>query len=202
MSEQELKVIEMISRMSIDRASQVFSKTIKAGSKIEIVRFQRVDISEISEEVSKEDKEATGAIVQLSGEAPTKLLFIVNLKDALKLTDLFLRREIGETKAFDIYVESTIQEIGNILASSIANVFAKGFNVEMSPEPPVVLSDYSSSIFNTVLMDEDYLTDNKILLVETKFFVVRTAFDCMLFLMPSVEATKVLLERSFANNFS
>ena len=141
MTSDEFKVIEMISKISIDRASQVFSKIIKAGSRIEIVKFRKIDITTISEEVGETDKEVSGAIVQLEGDTPSKLIFLVGLDNALTLTDLFLRREIGTTKEFDIFVESTIQELGNILASSIANVFVKDFDIELTPGPPVVLND-------------------------------------------------------------
>jgi chemotaxis protein CheY-P-specific phosphatase CheC len=195
MTEEEFKIIELISKISIDRASQVFSKIIKAGSKIEIVKFRKVDITEISEEIEKEDKEVSGAIVQLNGDTPAKLLFLVDLNNALILTDLFLRKELGSTKEFDIYVESTIQEIGNILASSITNVFVKDFDIDLYPEPPIVLNDYSSSIFNTILMDENYCFGNEILLVETKLFIVKVSIDCALFLLPTLESTKVLLKK-------
>lgn len=199
MTADELKVIELISKMSIDRASQAFSKMIKAGSRIEIVTFRKIDISAISEEVGNEDIEASGVIVQLIGDAPTKLLFLVGLKDALTLTDLFLRKNIGATKDFDIYVESTIQEIGNILASSISNVFAKDFDINIQPEPPIVLNDFASSIFNTVLMDDEYLAESEILIVQAKFFVVRTAIDCKLYIIPSMASTKLLLEKYRSN---
>ncbi|MFC1856031.1 chemotaxis protein CheC, partial [Thermodesulfobacteriota bacterium] len=192
MTGEEFKILELISKMSMDKASQVFSKTIKAGSRIEIARLRKVDITQISEELEGEDKEVSGAIVQLTGDTPTKLLFMINLDGALTLTDLYLRRNIGETKDFDIFVESTIQEIGNILASSIANVFVKDFNIELSPEPPLVINDYSSSIFNTLLMEEAYSGNDEIILVETKFFIVKMSIDCNLILLPSFDSTKLL----------
>jgi chemotaxis protein CheC len=201
MTGEEFKVVELISKISIDRASQVFSKTIKAGSKIEIVRLRKIDISEISEEIEKDDKEVSGAIVQLDGDAPAKLIFMIGVESSLILVDLFLRLEPGTTKEFNIYAESTIQEIGNILASSISNVFVKDFDIALTPSPPVVLCDYSSSIFNTILMDEAYLGDDEILLIDTKFFIVKKEIDCTLFLMPTLDASKILFEKYKSNNF-
>lgn len=202
MTKEEFKIIELISKMSIDRASQVFSKTLRAGSKIEIAQLRKVDISQISEEIEKEDHEVSGAIVQLTGDTPIMMLFMVGLESALVLTDLFLKRDIGTTKDFGPYTEGTIQEIGNILASSISNVFSKDFGVDITPTPPIVLNDYSSSIFNSILMDEAYQGEDEILLVETKFFVVRTAIDCSLFLFPTKESVNILLEKYQKYNYS
>jgi chemotaxis protein CheY-P-specific phosphatase CheC len=195
MKEEEFKLIELISKISIDRASQVFSKTLKSGSKIEIVKIRKIDISRISEEIEANDKEVSGAIVQLNGDTPAKLLFFIDLEKALTLTDLFLRRKPGTTKEFDIYTESTIQEIGNILGSCIANVFVKDFNIELTPAPPDVLNDYSSSIFNSLLMEQAYCNEDDVLLVETKFFIVKTAIECTLFLLPTLKSARVMLKK-------
>ena len=47
------KFIEMVLKQSIDRASQVLSKTLRAGAKIELEHIIAVDISQITERMMK-----------------------------------------------------------------------------------------------------------------------------------------------------
>ena len=126
------KIMELVVKLSIDRASQVLSKTLKCGAKIQLEEIQKVDISEATERVMMKDQgEVIGSMITIEGKILCKFLFLIKVEDAFKFTDLILRRELGTTKEVDIYTESTIQEIGNILSSCVANVFSKDFGIDV-----------------------------------------------------------------------
>jgi chemotaxis protein CheY-P-specific phosphatase CheC len=186
------RALQLVANLSIDKASQVLSKMIKAGAKIELENVYMADISKATEKIMVEDtSDVVGAFVELVGDMPFKFLFYVNAEDSLTLTDLILRKEIGSTKKFDLYVASSVQELGNILSSAITNVFASDFQIQMKPTPPIVVHDYASTVFGEYIM-EAAAEQNEILMIESQFRVVRMNIKCRMFLLPKGDTQKAL----------
>ena len=185
------RVVRLIAEQSIDRASQSLSKMLKAGAAIELKRVEMVDIADITSDISRENQEVIGAFVDLKGDAPFKFLFYVETKGAFMLTDLYLNREHGFTLNYDEYVSSTIQEIGNILASAIANTFASDFQINFKPSPPVVLKDFSAVLFEQLIM-ETAIEDNKLLLIESGLVIRKIKLPCRIFIIPMPGTYKIL----------
>ncbi|MCK5579806.1 MAG: chemotaxis protein CheC [Candidatus Omnitrophica bacterium] len=186
------RALKLIAGLSIDKSSQVLSKMIKMGASIEMRDVYMADISQLTANRTAEDeKEVVGAFIDLVGDAPFKFLFYVSADDSLVLTDLILRREVGTSKEFDLYSQSAVQEIGNILASAITNVFATDFQISMRPSPPVVVNDYASTIFQEYIMSAA-LERDEILIIETVFCVVQQDISCRMFILPMQESEKIL----------
>ncbi len=191
-SQQVQRALQLIANLSIDKASQVLSKSIKVGAKIELENVYVADISKATEAIMVSDEgDVVGAYVDLVGDMPFKFLFYVAAEDSLTLTDLMLRKELGTTKKFDIYVTSTVQELGNILASAVTNVFASDFQIKMRPSPPKVVHDYASTVFGEYIM-EAAADLNEILMIESQFRVVRMNIKCRMFLLPTGDTQKTL----------
>jgi len=183
--------ISLIARLSIDKSSRMFSKFVKAGARIELEKAYVADITEATKMINAEDSEVVGAFINLIGDAPFKFLFFVNLKDSFLLADLILRRPMGTTQAFDLYASSAVQEIGNVLASSISNVFATDFQIVMKPSPPTVLHDYAGTLFEEYII-EAAIEKNEIFIIQTKFVVVEHNINCHMFIVPLHGSENVL----------
>ena len=185
------RAVKFIAEQSIDRASQSLSKMLKTGAQISLKNIDLVDVAEVTEQMNAKTEEVIGSFVDLWGDAPFKFLFYVETPGAFTLTDLVLRRPPGTTKSYDMIVNSTIQEIGNILASAVANTFANQFQVNLKPSPPVVFNDFAATLFSNLIM-ETALEDNKIFLMECKFEVVKANLPCQMFLIPMPGSYKIL----------
>jgi chemotaxis protein CheY-P-specific phosphatase CheC len=186
------RALELVANLSIDKASQVLSKMIKAGAKIDLEKVYVADISQATEKIMTADNiEVVGAFVDLVGDMPFHFLFYVAAEDSLLLTDLILRRDIGSTSKIDPYVQSTVQELGNILSSAITNVFASDFQIKMRPTPPIVVHDFASTVFQEYIM-EAAAQQNEILMIESLFLVVRMNIKCRMFLLPKGDTQKTL----------
>ena len=182
------RFIEMVVKQSIDRASQVLSKTLRAGAKIELESIASVDISQVTERMMAEgDKEVMGCMLDMGGDLKCKFLFIINAKDALIFTDLMLRNNLGTTKKLDSVSESAIQELGNILSGCISNSFSKDFDISVMPSVPIVFNDFLGGIFSNFIFEGSRQEDS-IWLVQAKFLVVRVQIECAMFLIPHTES--------------
>jgi chemotaxis protein CheY-P-specific phosphatase CheC len=198
LSKEHLKILDIIIKIGMDNASRRFSKTIRRAALIELVKTELVDISEITEEMNNDLREMVAAMLRLEGSFSAKLLFMIPLEGALVLQDLYMGQPEGTSKEFDEFTEGTVQEIGNILASSIGNSFASDLGSKMLPTPPQVLCDFAGTIFGSLVF-EDGMDNDKILLTETKFNLRDTKIDCYFFLLPdtnSLEESLNKLEKS------
>jgi len=186
------KALELIARQSVDRSSQVLSKMIKTGAKIALQDVYISDISEITKKIMEEDEfEIVGTIIDLLGDTPFKFLFYVPITSSLLLADLILRKEIGTTKEFDVYASSAVQEIGNILSSAISNVFSNDFQIKLKPAPPIIVSDFASTVFGEYIMSCS-ADKNEILFIESNFLVIDHDIKCKMFILPDEDSENIL----------
>jgi len=185
------RMLQLVAEQSIDKASQVLSKALKQGAKIELRRVEFVDITKVTENAYRDNREVTGAFIDLVGDAPFKFLFFVRSQDAFILADLFLNQQVGTITEFDEYVSSAVSEIGNILSIAVSNVFAADFQVSMKPSPPVVVRDFSGTIFEEFILGT-VSHENKTLLIESCFNVLRSKLDCRMYIMPKPGSERVL----------
>jgi len=173
------RAVRLIAERSIDKASQSFSKMIKLGAAIDLKRIEMVDIADISADLGGVPQEVIGSMVDLVGDAPFKFLFYVETQGAFSLTDLLLKRAPGTTVFIDEFVTSTIQEIGNILASAVANTFANDFQIDLRPTAPMVFNDFAATLFEGLIF-EAAQEDNRVLMIECKFEVRKLNLPCRL----------------------
>ena len=187
-------MLDIIVKIGIDNASRAFSKAIKHGALIELARTELVDIGEITEEINKDSREMVGAMLQLNGILKGKLLFMIPFDGALVLQDYYMCSPKGTSKKFDEHTEATVQEIGNILASSISNSLASDFGSTLLPTPPQVICDFAGTIFSTLILEEG-IDHDTILLIEAKFKIHNTEIDSYFFLLLDIDTMEKSLSK-------
>lgn len=188
------KAVELIAQLSVDRASQILSKLVKTGARIVLERAYMADISKVTAQVNTQetDGEILGSFVDMVGEdASFKFLFYASSPSSLILTDLILQREVGTTKDFDAYTCSTVQEIGNILASAVCAIFSRDFGVEMLPTPPRVVHDFVGTVFQEFVMGVASEKD-EVLIIESRFHIITQDIKCNMFILPFPGSEKVI----------
>ena len=192
-TQDRLKVLEIMSSLSIDRASRALSKSLRTGAKISLSKIYIADFSETTEKMNEDQREMISVMVNFKGDEGCKLLFMLPLEGSLIITDLFLRQRIGTSKEYDVFTESAVQEIGNILASHISNALVSDFNAKLIPQPPQVHNDYAGVIFTNLVLEQGMM-DDKLLLIETIFEISGTEIECYLFLAPEMNSFAKLLD--------
>lgn len=194
LSKEHLKILDIIVKIGIDKASQKFSKTIKHPALIELTKTFLVNISEITEEMNNDLREMVASILRLEGSLNGKLLFMVPLEGALLLQDYYMQQTPGTSKEFDEFTEGTVQEISNILASAIGNSFSSDLGASLLPTPPQVICDFAGTIFSLFIY-EDGIDNDTILLTETKFKLHNTELDCYFFILPDTNTFENILKK-------
>lgn len=183
LTQKHLNRLHVIIDMSIDRASRILSKTLKTAAVIKITNTSLCNACAISEKLNEDEREMVASQILLHGTGNGKVLFMVEKQFALILKDLYLQESVGTTTHYDAYAESTIQEIGNVVAGAISNSLAADLGLTILPTPPVVGCDYAGVIFSSMIMD-DLLQDDELLLMDTLFEIMHYNFNCYFYFIP------------------
>ena len=80
-TQDSMKVVEIMSRLSIDRASRALSKILRTGAKISLSKVYIADLSETTAKMNDDLREMTGVMVDFKGNVSCKLLFMLPLED-------------------------------------------------------------------------------------------------------------------------
>lgn len=177
--------LNVIIDMGIDMASRALSKSLRTAAIIKVTNTAIRNACEITERLNSDEREMVASLLVLNSAETGKVLFMVEKKDAFILKDLYLRDPVGTTKKYDVYVESCIQELGNILCGSVSNSLATDLGLTMLPTPPLVTCDFAGAIFSALIMD-DLFENDEILLMDTLFEIMHYNFNCHFYLIPGI----------------
>jgi len=183
LSKKLINRLHVIIDMSTDRASRALSKTLKTPAVIKITSTSLRDACVVSEKLNEDDREMVASQIVLHGSGNGKVLFMVEKSDAMVLKDLYLHEAVGTTTVYDKYVESTMQELGNVIAGALCNSLATDLGLSILPTPPIVTCDYAGVIFSSMIM-EDLLEDDDLFLMDTLFEMLHYNFNCIFYFIP------------------
>lgn len=188
------KFLQLIAQLSVDKASRSLSKIIRTGAKIEMERADIVNIAAATAKINEEDREVMGSCVDLKGDAPFRFLFYTDALNSITLAELILRKQRESMKNFEVYASSAVQELSNILASAVCNVFSQDFGIKMEPSPPISVHDFVGAIF------AEYITSaagdkNDILMIESQFGIIHHNVKCHMFILPQEGSRETLAEK-------
>ncbi len=194
------KGLQLIATLCVERCSQLLSKMLKTGARVELENIYYGDMTDISKRIMNEKQaEIVATFIDLVGDAPFKFLFYTYLKDTFTITDLILQRPVGTTTEYDAYTASAIQELGNILASACTNILSRDFCINLKPSPPIVIKDFLSTVFQEYIMSIASEKD-ELLIMESTFITYKQNLECRMFILPltsSEEVLQLMMEQHF-----
>jgi chemotaxis protein CheC len=102
------------------------------------------------------------------GDLTGRTLVLFPISSARFLCDILLRRPTGGTTDFEKMEQSSIKEVGNILASAYMNALSDFMGMMLVPSVPSLVIDLSAAILTTTYLnfghDRDY-----VFCVDTRF---------------------------------
>jgi chemotaxis protein CheC len=100
------------------------------------------------------------------GEAPGQIVMLFDREQALDFVSAFLRRIIGDIRIFDSVADSTLKEIGNIIAGAYITAIANLTGQNVLPSVPALSYGTIQAAFRTLM---SILPDQDVFLVESAF---------------------------------
>ncbi|TAM57865.1 CheY-P-specific phosphatase CheC [bacterium] len=167
--------------------SQLLNTTIKLTEpRIDILKFR-----ELSNRVGHNDRIVAALHMYVRGEAPGQMLVLFDRENALEFVNAFIKRIVGNIQIFDSIIDSTLKELGNILAGSYLTALIQLTGINLLPSVPTLSYGTVQAAFRTLM---SVLPDQDVFLVENDFIDPRTTVSGQFILIPETGSLQPLLQ--------
>ncbi len=166
--------------------SQLLNTTIKLSEpSIEVVKFR-----DLSTRVGYENRIVAALHMYVRGEAPGQMVVLFDRENALDFVNVFIKRIIGDIQIFDSIVDSTLKELGNIIAGSYLTALISLTGINLLPSVPTLSYGTIQAAFRTLM---SILPDQDVFLIESSFLDKGATVSGQFILIPETGSLGPLL---------
>ncbi|MBU6145610.1 MAG: chemotaxis protein CheC [Paenibacillaceae bacterium] len=203
----EIDVLREIGNIGAAHAATSLSTLLGVRIDMEVPRANVVGFEEITNQVGGPEAVVVAVFLQVVGEAPGNLFFLLEFDVAIKLLrHLPLSEEIGSAPMRETTIQngtitrivslsdlerSAISEIGNIMAGSYLASLADFTKLHLEPTTPMFTVDMAGAILAYGLIQIGNMGDQA-LLIETSFFDGDEAIKGHFFFIPEPESLPII----------
>lgn len=142
--------------------------------------------------VGTEEEVVTCVNFSVSGEAPGRIIFILDKPSTFQLLDILMGIPPGTTQNLDAMGRSALQEIGNILTGSFLSAFSQVTGISFIASVPALAFDMLGAVLSTAMIEGGYFSD-RVLVIETQFHEQDVRLNGHFFLLPEAMALQTIL---------
>jgi chemotaxis protein CheC len=166
--------------------SQLLNTTIQLSEpSIDVIKFR-----DLSARVGYENRIVAALHMYIRGEAPGQLVVLFDRERALEYVNSFIQRIIGEIRIFDSIVDTTLKELGNIMAGAYLTALSSLTAVALVPSVPTLSYGTVHATFRSLL---SILPDQDIFLIESSFLDKERDSSGRFILIPETGSLHALL---------
>ncbi|MCK5714161.1 MAG: chemotaxis protein CheC [Hyphomicrobiaceae bacterium] len=169
--------------------SQMIGQTIEMSvPKVTFVRKAQI-------EKSKKFNDVPGISIYMDmyGKINGKILIFFEYKNAMTLTEILLREDLGTIHKISEVEESALKEVGNILASSYLNAISQVVDGILLPSVPHISIDTLAGVLSYFSIRFKDVVQNA-LWIETELRANKTRISGDFFLFPDEQSLKTIFE--------
>jgi chemotaxis protein CheC len=166
--------------------SQLLNTTVKLSEPtIDVLKFR-----DLSSRVGSGDRTVAALHMYVRGEAPGQMVVLFDRDQALEFVNVFIKRIIGDIQIFDSIVDSTLKELGNIIAGSYLTALISLTGINLLPSVPTLSYGTVQAAFRTLM---SILPDQDVFLIESQFLDKDKAVSGQFILIPETGSLEPLL---------
>jgi len=188
-----LDALKEIGNIGAGNAATALASMLGGRIQMTVPRAGVLPIEAIATLVGYEEDPVACVEFTISGQASSKIFFLLNEPSAFSLIDLLLGRPAGSTRELDAMGSSVLTEIGNILTGSFLNAFAAFCRLEFRPSVPAFAFDMLGAVLSSAFLEGGYFSD-RALVIETRFYSESVTLSGHFFLVPENEALGRILQ--------
>jgi chemotaxis protein CheC len=166
--------------------SQLLNTTVKLSEPtIDVLKFR-----DLSSRIGHADRVVAALHMYVRGEAPGQMVVLFDREQAFEFVNVFIKRIIGDIQIFDSIVDSTLKELGNIIAGSYLTALVSLTGINLLPSVPTLSYGTIQAAFRTLM---SILPDQDVFLIESRFLDTDRAVSGQFILIPETGSLEPLL---------
>ncbi|HNW29769.1 MAG TPA: chemotaxis protein CheW [Spirochaetota bacterium] len=194
----ELREFQLVANIGAANAAESLSKILNKQIDLSIPEVTVMPIEQIPKHIGDIDSIYMGIMMPILGDTRGTVLFIFKENSGYEVIDLLYGLASKTTHEFNEDGQSALQELTNIVGSSVINVIAEKSNLVIRAGLPTIVHDYLQSVIDSILVLHNMLSDYAVIM-DTAFFFENDKIIGNLLLLPEADSLKIIVERMRTN---
>ncbi len=188
-----LDALKEIGNIGAGNAARALADLLNKPIRMKILWAGIVPFNELTTLIGQEEEPIVCVKFNVDGQAPSKILFLLNEPSAHQLVDILLGPDQSRETGFDEMGCSVLQEVSNILTGNYLSAFAEFCQLRFSSSVPAFAFDMLGAVLTSALLEEGYFSE-RVLVIETEFYgATKTAISAHFFLIPETDSLGKIL---------
>lgn len=166
LSEIQKDALKEVGNIGAGHAATALSQLLNSKINLSEPRIDVIKFRDLATRVGHENRMVAALHMYIRGEAPGQIVVLFDREQSLDFVAQFLRRVIGDIQIFDSIADSTLKEIGNIIAGSYLSAINNLTGQNVLPSVPTLSYGTIQSAFRTLM---SILPDQDVFLIESAF---------------------------------
>ncbi len=168
-TKEDIEKINVIANVGIANAAESLSKILDKSISLSIPEIDLMPTNNIAKSLGEKDAVYVGVFLPITGDVKGTVLFSFTEESGFELIDMLYGLSTGKTKKLDQDGESALNEVTNIVGSSMLNILAEKLNLTIRPSTPTIIHDYMQSTIDSILIQNN-LSGDYALSMNTYFY--------------------------------
>ncbi len=195
---EELNEFQIIANIGAANAADSLSRILNKRIDLSIPEVSIKPIEKIPEYLGDVGGRYIGIMLSVLGDVKGSEFLVFPEKTGIDLVNMLYGTEMDVSEALNDDQESALKEVGNIVGSSVLNVFAEKTGLFIHPSIPTIVRDYLEAIIDSILVMHN-IQDDYAIVMDTAFYFEDDDIVGNLMLLPEANSLKMVVENLKAN---
>lgn len=191
LSDIQKDALKEVGNIGAGHAATALSQLLNAKINLTEPRIDVIKFRDLASRVGHENRTVAALHMYVRGEAPGQMVVLFDREQALDFVSQFLQRVIGDIQIFDSIADSTLKELGNIVAGSYLTAIIQLTGMNLLPSVPTLSYGTVQAAFRTLM---SILPDQDVFLIESTFLDNQKIVAGQFILIPEAGSLKPLLQ--------
>ena len=166
LTELQKDALKEVGNIGAGHAATALSQLLNTKINLSEPRIEVIKFRDLASRIGSENRTVAALHMYVRGEAPGQMIVVFDREQALDFVSAFLKRVIGDIQIFDSIADSTLKELGNIIAGSYLTAIIQLTNINLLPSVPTLSYGTIQAAFRTLM---SILPDQDVFLIESAF---------------------------------
>ena len=190
----DLHEFRLVANMGATNAAESLSKILNKRIDLSIPDVTIKPIEQIPKYIGDIDSIYIGIMMPILGDTKGTFLFIFKEDTGFEIIDLLYGMALRKTRGLNEEGESALQELTNIVGSSVINVFGEKTGLVIRPGLPTMVHDFLQSVIDSILVVHNLANDYAIVM-DTAFYFENDHIIGNLILLLEGDSLKNIVQR-------
>ncbi len=193
LSEMQLDALKEIGNIGSGNAATALSSMLERSVNIAVPTIKVLDYNAVVEALGGPEQLLVGIMFGINGDITGMIMFLLHKEFAHMVLSSLVGSEFDGYTELDEMDQSTIQEVGNIMAASYVNAMAALTGLTIDISVPNMNVDMAGALLSVPAIYYANISD-RIILIEDEFDHDREGASSHILLIPEVEGLQKIME--------